>query len=574
MIFNRPPASKALLCLLALAPLWIVGILGRGYYTPDEPRERDIAWRMSQPDASMAVPSLAGTPFLEKPPAYYWLAALSQRVAPSLPTALRIPNLLYAGLAMLATLFWARAAGARNTGWLAALVGTSFLLSYRVAIWLATDALLVACVAVALLGAYRGYVAPPGRQKLAWYLLLHAAAASGFLAKSAIAWILPALALAAIILWERNWRELIRGELWAGLGLQVVIVGAWVLAVAERPTGHDDLRAFFWYNLVGRFMSLPDAPVTMRYADAHQNSPGKYLIELPIYLLPWTALALAAIRRGWQAIRNKAPTATAWRFTAGYAVAATIVLSAAATARDIYYAPLLPAFAVAIGLWAEDRMATPDAFDRAMLAITRWLVAFCWLLAAAVLAVGWLATKDVRVEATLAALVVGAGAWYLAWRAAADRSHSLALGSLYAAYAASVLGLAIALFPLLDRSQDLVGLARAVVSDTAQRDLALLMPDETTRAVFDVAAAGRALPILDSADEARARVEGDSKLAVFGLLPGPSTGPVRTWLAAHGLPVREKSSSGAAARIATDLGLTVERVYEIPDGRRYALWGK
>ena len=60
---------------LALLMSWCVGMFGRGYWTPDEPREADIAWRMSwQPDKS--VPILAGEAFCEKPPLTYWLAAL------------------------------------------------------------------------------------------------------------------------------------------------------------------------------------------------------------------------------------------------------------------------------------------------------------------------------------------------------------------------------------------------------------------------------------------------------------------------------------------------------------------
>ena len=31
----------------ALLMIWGVGMFGRGYWTPDEPREADIAWRMS-----------------------------------------------------------------------------------------------------------------------------------------------------------------------------------------------------------------------------------------------------------------------------------------------------------------------------------------------------------------------------------------------------------------------------------------------------------------------------------------------------------------------------------------------
>src|SRR6202047_1639283 len=56
----------------ALLVIWCVGILGRGYWTPDEPREADIAWRMSW-QSEKAVPQLAGEAFCEKPPLTYWL---------------------------------------------------------------------------------------------------------------------------------------------------------------------------------------------------------------------------------------------------------------------------------------------------------------------------------------------------------------------------------------------------------------------------------------------------------------------------------------------------------------------
>src|SRR6202045_5234815 len=66
--------SPLALLSAALLLIWCVGMLGRGYWTPDEPREADIAWRMSwQPEK--AVPLLAGEAFCEKPPLTYWLPA-------------------------------------------------------------------------------------------------------------------------------------------------------------------------------------------------------------------------------------------------------------------------------------------------------------------------------------------------------------------------------------------------------------------------------------------------------------------------------------------------------------------
>ena len=84
-----------LLVVLALAPVWVIGILCRGAWTPDEPREADIAWRMSlQTDRTL--PQLADTPFLEKPPLSYWMSAAAIEVYGDSAAAARVPNLLYA----------------------------------------------------------------------------------------------------------------------------------------------------------------------------------------------------------------------------------------------------------------------------------------------------------------------------------------------------------------------------------------------------------------------------------------------------------------------------------------------
>ena len=54
----------------------------------------------------------------------------------------------------------------------------SALTAYRVSIWLAPDAALLAGCALALLGVWRGYRAPPGRAKALGYALMHLGAAA------------------------------------------------------------------------------------------------------------------------------------------------------------------------------------------------------------------------------------------------------------------------------------------------------------------------------------------------------------------------------------------------------------
>jgi 4-amino-4-deoxy-L-arabinose transferase-like glycosyltransferase len=154
---RRALSPSALLCAALLA-IWCVGMFGRGFWTPDEPREADIAWRMSW-QADKSVPLLAGEAFCEKPPLTYWFAAAPIELFGAKPWAVRLPNLLYSLVTALAIGLLVRRSLGPAAAWIAAAAMSTFLLSYQVAIWLATDAPLLAAVSVALLGAYRGFYA-------------------------------------------------------------------------------------------------------------------------------------------------------------------------------------------------------------------------------------------------------------------------------------------------------------------------------------------------------------------------------------------------------------------------------
>ncbi|MBV9317388.1 MAG: glycosyltransferase family 39 protein, partial [Gammaproteobacteria bacterium] len=162
-----------MLVVLALAPLWLVGMFGRGLWTPDEPREADIAWRMSL-QSDRTLPQLADRLFLEKPPLSYWMSAGGITLFGDSGGAARAPNFLYAVIGVLSVLALALA---MQTGTLAAiiagLVTMSALIALRVSVWLAPDACLLAGCTLALLGAWRGYNATPGWSKARGYALMH-----------------------------------------------------------------------------------------------------------------------------------------------------------------------------------------------------------------------------------------------------------------------------------------------------------------------------------------------------------------------------------------------------------------
>lgn len=577
------PAAPVAWVWAALLAIWCVGMLGRGYWTPDEPREADIAWRMSwQPDK--AVPLLAGEAFCEKPPLTYWLSALPIRLLGPEAWSARLPNLLYAMITALGAGLLALRSAGRLAGVVAAAAVSTFLLSYQVAIWLATDAPLLAAVAVALLGAYRGFYATQTRERLVGYSLMHVALGLGFLCKSAAAWMVPALALLCLAAWERRWRELIRWELYAGLIAQAAMILTWIGFVYLGPDGAAHLKVFFWNNLVGRFAHI-DAPNELQYAAAHRNSPGKYLLELPLYLFPWTLLVLAALRRAWRQREAAGEDYRAVRFALAASLPPLAILSLAATARNIYLAPALPGVALLLGWWAKELSAGADRWDlRALRATSILLLMGVIVFIAALALIGADAWNSIGSHAefmlvSATGLIVAACLAIRAWTTAPDRVGST-LWALLLAYCALLTGPASQVYARVDTWQDLGSIARAMARDSMGRSLVLFAPDETTRAMIDMYArttVGLIPPPIDpgAIDRLRAQVQAAPQGFVVAQLPGRAGGGVQRIARDLGLGPRAAAQPAAAEPQppwADAAGLRLAKSYSLPNGRRYALF--
>jgi 4-amino-4-deoxy-L-arabinose transferase-like glycosyltransferase len=567
----HPPRAPLIWLSALLLAIWCVGMFGRGFWTPDEPREADIAWRMSW-QADKAVPLLAGEAFCEKPPLTYWIAALPIRLFGPHAWSARLPNLLYAIIAALSVALLAARSAGRTAGIIAAALVSTFLLSYQVEIWFATDAPMLASVAAALFGTYVGFYARNVRERLGGYSLMHAALGLGFLSKSAAAWMVPALALLTLIVWEKRWRELLRWELYAGLVIQAVLILTWVGFVYAGPDGAAHLKVFFWNNLVGRFTRVA-APADLQYAAAHRNSPGKYLIELPMYLFPWTLGTLAAARRAWLQRGTGFDDYRAVRFALAASLPTLLLLSFAATARNVYLAPALPGVALLMAWWGKSILHGADRWEVRALRGTAVLL----LLATAILA---LAASLIRIDAgaqlaspreyaavaclgLLAAALLAARAWN-----AANRDIAMTFCALLAAYGALLIGPLAVIYGQVDRWQNLQSIALEVRRDTADESLVLLAPDETTRAIVDMFASTSVLvvngPVTQTLLDRVTALAGASASAILAQQPG-RTAPREPWLARH-------LTINAAPPVWADYpGLRTIKEYELPNGRRYAL---
>jgi 4-amino-4-deoxy-L-arabinose transferase-like glycosyltransferase len=563
-----------LITFIALVPLWMVGMFGRGYWTPDEPREGDIAWRMSiQGDHTL--PQLADVQFLEKPPLSYWLSAASIHTFGDAPAAARLPNLLYAVITTLAIGLLVYTMAGATPAAIAKIVSGSALTAYQVAIWLAPDACLVAGCAVALLGLYRGYAASTAREKFWWYLLMHIGALMGFMAKSAPGWIVPALTLLVLVAWERRWNELKRWQLWAGFILQLCVIGAWINAVWHEPQGATALRVLFWNNLAGRFTDI-HATGALNYASAHKNWPGKYLVELPYYLFPWSLLIFAALHRAWSATRIAGVDGTPWRFAIAASVPFLLLLSVASTGRSIYVAPALLGFSVLVGLWVksvgdESPSISPLVFKLA-LSSTRWFVCvFVFLILASLALMALSETSGICIVAAIVIAIIT----FIAVRRSVQQRHSLrsSLSWLYVAYAITMVIGGGALVPQIDRWQDLRQLAKLINRDAKGHTLALLQPDETTIAILDNQLRTPFIALECSHEQQLQlatywlQLHATSGLILINL-PGHASGKL-TQLLSHFH--RQQTDDGVLALLEQAHLVHLVARYELPQGRRYAL---
>ncbi|HYM28396.1 MAG TPA: hypothetical protein VET66_09615, partial [Steroidobacteraceae bacterium] len=107
---------------------------------------------------------------------------------------------------------------------------------------------------------------------------------------------------------------------------------------------------------------------------------------LPLYLLPWVALAFAALRRGARNWRAAGEVGTAWRLAIGAIVPATLLLSLAATARGVYYGPPALGWALLIGLYVGSAATALDRLERGCWRATGWLIALLAVLLGAAVA--------------------------------------------------------------------------------------------------------------------------------------------------------------------------------------------
>ncbi len=338
----------AAVAAVILAAWILAGLVGHDPWKPDEAYSFGLVYHILN-TGDLVVPTLAGEPFVEKPPVYYIVAAgLARLLAPplALHDAARLASGLFLALVLGAVGGAARRAwGSGRHGWCAALLLAGCLGLPQGAHLLITDTALLAGFAVALYGlslypdrpGWGGAVAGTGL-------------GLGFMAKGLIAPGLIGLTLVLLPAAGRAWRRrAYLGFLLAAGAAAVPWLAIWPAALYARSP--QLFRTWCWDNNFGRYLGFSRLGQTA-------DEPLYYFTMLPWFAWPAWLLAAWALWRGGRAVWRAPAVAAAALFFA----VTLAVLSCSYEQREIYALPMLPPLA----------LLAAGALDRWPAHVTRW----------------------------------------------------------------------------------------------------------------------------------------------------------------------------------------------------------
>ena len=399
---RRPGWWLALLCLL----VWLPGFFSIPPGDRDESRFAQASRQMVETGDYVRI-KLGEVERNKKPVGIHWAQAATVHTleAVGIPArgaiwAYRLPSLIGALLAVLATCYLGRALVGRRAAFLAAAMLAPCMVLVVETHIAKTDAALLASITAAMLLMGRAYVAPAqftAKQVLGFWLALGA----GVLLKGPIAPMVPLLAGITLLVVDRRapWFGALR-PLW-GVPLMIACAAPWFIAIGIATEGR------FFSEAIGDDMLSKVGSGE----ESHWGPPGFYTFLFGITAFPSAWLVLRALPGAW-ADRLKPQT----RFLLGWAVPVWLLFEAVATKLPHYALPAYPALMLLAAAWALDPLRRPTP---------RWLAAIGWLalggvalgLPIAAMAAAFYAEKRVDVFG-LIGLGFGAALILVLWRTA------------------------------------------------------------------------------------------------------------------------------------------------------------
>lgn len=363
------PSRAYALAWMLLALFSAFGLFDHSLWSSNDTREGAMIREMVR-EGAWVTPVFNGQAYLEKPPLLHWTGVVLCKVFGRVNEGLvRLPAALYGFGALWIIGLWARDLGRERAGLVAAFLCATSVLYYEYSRIVLTDTALAFMVVLSLYLFWKAYTAvPPGWTR--WLAFL-AASAVTFYAKGLIGPGLVWVSVGAFLVYRREWKRLVL----LGTAFAVVfalVLAPWVVALWHAG-GHAFIYSVFWENQFGRFLAFNDPSLPMDPYYVHKESVLYYLSSLPVRLIPWTLLVMAALI-SW--FRPKSPVTGLPALFVRFALVCMLALLHVSSSKAACYAlPLFPILFLMTGVWLEDTATRwTSALDRRLVGLTFGLV--------------------------------------------------------------------------------------------------------------------------------------------------------------------------------------------------------
>lgn len=320
--------------IVFLVVLWLgcfYGLGAAGVFDLDEGLYTTVSRQMVD-SGDWLIPKIGSQVFFDKPPLVYWLQAGSIKLLGPTSFAVRLPSAIAAALTALALLWWARRRGSERVGRLAAVIFVLSPLTIGLSRQAITDSLLTLWFTLTVIGWIEG-----NRGERWGYILMAAAAGFATMTKGTIGILLPGAAFILRMIIMRDFRELRRVPWITVIGLYLLIVLPWHLAL-WRVNGSAFINEYIVHQQMARFLGK----------DFAHNQP--FWFYIPILLIgafPWSALMPIAWIRNIRFGRSEGEnTGGEWTMWAIWATVVVGFFSASASKLPGYVQPALPALSI------------------------------------------------------------------------------------------------------------------------------------------------------------------------------------------------------------------------------------
>ncbi len=326
--------------VLAAAVLLLSGLGALPLFDRDESLYAEAAREMLA-TGDWITPRVNGVYFFEKPPLYYWLAAISYTLVGVSPLAARLPSALLGILTAIVTYLVA----ARVWGWRVGLLsGIALVTSLQIAFigrMGIMDVPLTALVTLALIAyaAWRrrgGYAAP---------LAFGALVGLAVLLKGFAGFIAPAVVVLHGLLYQRGQGRISGRAIVIAVVVFFAIAVPWFVAMGLQH-GEGYASKLFLREHLARMI---------RPMQGHGGPVFYYVLLVFVSFFPWVAFLPSAF-----AHREVDEQKSFWRSLCVVWIAAVLIpFSLVSTKLPGYVTPLFPAMAVLAGIEIDRRLANP-----------------------------------------------------------------------------------------------------------------------------------------------------------------------------------------------------------------------